>query len=306
MTRALVIGYGSIGARHARILDEMGLEVAVVSRRETRRSPCFKTTDEALSEFGSEYVVIANETSRHRDTLRTVAGGGHTGPILVEKPLFDAAEPDVTLAKDAVFVGYDMRMHPLLRRLRERLAAAAALSAELHVGQHLSLWRPGRDYRETYSAKTDEGGGVLRDLSHEIDYALWLFGPWRRLTALGGSSGALEMDADDHFTVLMECERCPAVTVTMNCYEKTLRRHAVVHTADDTLTVDFAAGSITSARESSREMVEIDGDYVYRAEHEAVLSERTEDLCDYSSALAVVRTIEALERAAREGIWVSP
>lgn len=305
MTRALVIGYGSIGARHARILDEMGLEVAVVSRREIAWSPCFKVTDEALSQFGPEYVVIANETSRHRDALRALAAGGHAGPILVEKPLFDAAEPDLSLAKEAVFVGYDMRMHPLLRKLRERLDGGSALTAELHVGQHLSLWRPGRDYRTTYSAKVKDGGGVLRDLSHEIDYALWLFGPWRRLAALGGRSGALEMDADDHFTVLMACERCPAVTVTMNCFEHAVRRYAVVHTTGDTVAVDFAAGSITSARENSREVIDIDGDHVFRAEHEAVLSERTEDLCDYSSGLAVVRTIEAAEQAARERVWIS-
>ena len=71
-------------------------------------------------------------------------------------------------------------------------------------GRIIRDWRPGRDHRTTASATQQAGGGVLRDLSHELDYLLWLFGPWQRVAALGGSSGARQIEVDDHLDLLLE------------------------------------------------------------------------------------------------------
>jgi hypothetical protein len=72
----------------------------------------------------------------------------------------------------------------------ERLDGRSAITVSAYVGQDLRDWRPGRDHRTTASATQQAGGGVLRDLSHELDYLLWLFGPWQRVAALGGAYGA--------------------------------------------------------------------------------------------------------------------
>ncbi|MFX7793064.1 Gfo/Idh/MocA family oxidoreductase, partial [Acinetobacter baumannii] len=49
-------------------------------------------------------------------------------------------------------------------------------NAFIEIGQYLPDWRPTKDYRETVSAKTELGGGVLLELSHELDYAQWILG----------------------------------------------------------------------------------------------------------------------------------
>ena len=184
MTKALVIGYGSIGQRHARVLEGMGLETAVVSRRDICHPRRHADLAAALASFRPDYVVIGNETALHRPTWRALKRNGFAGTTLIEKPLFHDIVPDDETDADRAFVAYNLRFHPLLLRLRDWIRDRALLAATIHVGQHLATWRPQRDYRLSYSSQKSLGGGVLRDLSHELDYILWLFGPWRRVTAL--------------------------------------------------------------------------------------------------------------------------
>jgi len=86
---ALVIGYGSIGQRHARILGELGCRVAVVSRRSIPFSPCFSTLKDALTGWCPDYVVVASRTNEHLKSVQDLARYGFQGRVLMEKPLFD-------------------------------------------------------------------------------------------------------------------------------------------------------------------------------------------------------------------------
>src|SRR3989338_2038605 len=69
-------------------------------------------------------------------------------------------------------------------------------SVRIECQSYLPDWRPGRSYREAYSARAAEGG-VLRDLIHEIDYAGWLFGWPQRLQASLRNLGRLEIAAEE-------------------------------------------------------------------------------------------------------------
>src|SRR6267154_70159 len=87
MTVAIVVGYGSIGQRHVRVLRELGCEVTVVSRRAVDHTPRFATLTEALAARPADYVVVANETSAHAFAVEELLKIGYNGRLLVEKPL---------------------------------------------------------------------------------------------------------------------------------------------------------------------------------------------------------------------------
>jgi predicted dehydrogenase len=301
--KALVIGYGSIGQRHARLLTEMGCQVAVTSRRAIEFTPHYLELGEALDEWQPAYVVVADRTSEHHETLKRLASHGFCGRVLVEKPLFDRPLPLPANSFAMQVVGYNMRCHPLLLRLQRFLAGQAQLvAASLYVGQYLPQWRPGTDYRESYSARRHEGGGVLRDLSHELDYALWLFGPWHRLTAIGGKFSNLEIDSDDTCALLMETERCPAVSVQLSYLDRKPRREILVHTGEHSVRADLVGGVFEV--DGVQEKREVSCDATYRAEHQAMLAANGEGLCNAAEALETLTTIEAAERAASTHTWV--
>jgi len=170
--KVLVIGFGSIGQRHSRILIEIGCEVAVLSRRSIDFAPHFTDLKIALKDYKPGYVVIANRTNEHLQTLEDLIANDFSGHLMVEKPLFHQLSKVSSNSFNKTAVAYNLRSHILLKKLKRFLENAGQLiTANIYVGSYLPNWRVNIDYTQSYSAKKSEGGGVLRDLSHELDYA---------------------------------------------------------------------------------------------------------------------------------------
>ncbi|WP_052664283.1 Gfo/Idh/MocA family protein [Nitriliruptor alkaliphilus] len=304
MTRALVVGVGSIGTRHVEVLSALGCDVAVVSRRGpfgTHRT--FATIAEGVAGVDPEYVVLARETARHGGDVTELAEAGFHGRVLVEKPLTSApvALPLEGFAR--VGVAYNLRFHPVLERLRTELAGARIATVTAHAGQHLSTWRPGTDHRSSYSADPAAGGGVLRDLSHELDYLLWMFGPWKRVAAQGGRSGVLNVASDDAWAVLLELDRCALVSLQLDYLDRIGQRRVVVTTEEHTFVADLVAGRL--AVDGAVEELPADRHVTYRRQHEAMLGSDQRP-CTAAEGIEVVRLIAAIETAAHERRWVTP
>lgn len=303
-TKTLVVGYGSIGQRHTRLLTELECQVAVVSSRPVDFAPHYYDLSKALSEWQPKYTVVANRTNEHHKTIESLVKHGFRGDVLVEKPLFDTHLVTLTHNFSHSAVGYNLRCHPLMIRLKSLLDDSAQLvTANIYAGSYLPDWRPNTDYRQSYSAKKDQGGGALRDLSHELDYALWFFGPWQRLTALGGHQSPLEINSDDAYTLLMETERCPSVSIQVNYLDRVPRREIRVNTNLHTIHVDLINSSI--AIDGNQEFVSVALDDTYRAEHQAMLAGSTNKLCSFEEAMEIMLTINSSEQAAMSHTWVS-
>ncbi len=58
------------------------------------------------------------------------------------------------------------------------------LYTSVECGSYLPDWRPGNNYKKSVSAKKDLGGGVLLELSHELDYIRWIFGEIKNIYAV--------------------------------------------------------------------------------------------------------------------------
>jgi predicted dehydrogenase len=300
--RALVIGYGSIGARHARLLSELGCATAVLSRRQVDFPNIYSDLASALAGHQPDYVVVANPTNLHYDTLRELAVAGFAGRVLVEKPLFDRRLPIPVAGFRSVSVAYNLRFHPVIQRLRDLVARENVLSVQAYVGQYLPDWRPGTDYRRSYSASAGQGGGVLRDLSHELDYLGWLFGNWLAMTALGGRVSSLEIDSDDLYVLLMQTSRCPVVSVQVSYLDRVARRRIVVNTEHHTLEADLVGGTVSV--DGELETFTVDRDFTYRQMHSAILREDAAILCSIEEGAATLKLIEAVEQANQRKEWV--
>jgi predicted dehydrogenase len=74
-------------------------------------------------------------------------------------------------------------------------------------GEYLPGWHPYEDYRNSYAARRDLGGGALVTQIHDFDYAMSLFGNPNRIFAVGGQLSSLEVDVEDSVQVLMSCNR---------------------------------------------------------------------------------------------------
>ena len=313
--RALVVGAGSIGLRHRRVLEGIGLRTDVVSRRpdvcDAAGARTHADLRAALQDVRPDHVVVATETASHLAILERLAAEGFTGTVLVEKPL--AASSAAVDLQDAPFrasaVGYQLRFHPAVGAARVALAGERPVTIEASVGQHLATWRPGREVGDTASARVEDGGGVLRDLSHELDLVLWLAGDWRRVCALGGRSGALgpTVATDDRWGILLELESGAIATVNLDALDHVGRRRLALVAADRSVAVDLVAGTVAHAGPGGSDVEQhvASRDEVLADMHRAVLAGEPDNrLCALDQGMAVVRLIDAVERSARTRGWV--
>lgn len=300
--RVLIVGYGSIGARHARLLSEQGHDVHAVTANPECKLPSYPSLAEAIERFAPQAVVVSNATGDHFSTLNTLSTLDYLGNILIEKPLFERYRSFSSKNTSPIHVAYNMRYHPIIKRTKELLNDKDIYSAQFHVGQYLPDWRPGTDYRQSYSADRTRGGGVLRDLSHELDTALWLLGPWKRATALGGQFSQLEIDSDDVFTVLMETERCPAATVHMDYLNRQVRRGFDINAEGISLRADFVKSTLEI--NGQPESFTMERDTMYADQIKAFTEKNFDAQCSLEEGLAVLQLIDALETSVRERSWM--
>ncbi len=204
----VVLGTGSIGFRHLRVLNHgLGISVAAIPVRPSRKLELqaqhfvvCETLEEAVAR-GATYAIIATDTGRHlADTCKALL---LDCDVLVEKPLAASTSGLGQLAILArekhrkVFVGCDLRFDRSLLLFRERLPEIGSLHAvRIECQSYLPEWRPNRDYRQAYCARPEEGG-VLLDLVHEIDYAMWLFGAPSQVFARLVNTGRLGIHAEE-------------------------------------------------------------------------------------------------------------
>lgn len=299
--QALIIGYGSIGARHAGLLEAMGYSLECVTGNPDCPYQSPVTIAEALKESAPDIAIICNATANHLSSLNELIECEYAGPILVEKPLFDSSR-NAPAPLNTVKVAYNLRFHPLVTRTKELLKGQKTLNAQFHVGQYLPEWRPGTDYRDSYSAKRNAGGGVLRDLSHELDLTSFLLGRWKRVAALGGKVSDLEIDSDDQFTLLLQTADCPAVSVHMDYSSRTTRRGFTITTTEMTIVADFVAGTLAFG--DTVENHTIKRDDTYRLQLQAMRTSH-QSLCSYQQGLDTIRLIEAAENSALSQKWIS-
>jgi len=298
----LIIGYGSIGARHNEILSGLGCCVSILSKRNIKADRSYVRLQDAMNKENPDYIIIANKTSEHYSSLIELIKWGFNGNILIEKPLFH--EVMIIPNCNNVFVGYNMRFNPLLQRLKQELSDQNIISAQAYVGQHLPQWRPNMDYRESYSAQKSQGGGVLRDLSHELDYLNWLFGGWKSLSAIGGHFSDLEIDSDDAFSLMIKMKNCPIVSLQLNYLDRVARRSLLINTNNHVFQIDFI--NKTFQKDNEVEVFDFDRNFSYIKQHQAILENNSDFLCNIDDGNEVLKLIQAAEQTAfaDKNYWV--
>ena len=298
----VVVGAGSIGSRHQRILKQLGHQVSVVSANSPDAE--FKSLSDALDRQSFDYVVIASQTSQHFHDFSTLIRNKFKGRVLIEKPVFEKPHKLAPDLFSFAAVGYNLRFHPAIIWLKDTLPKLGKLSsANFYVGQYLPTWRPDTDYRQSSSAQDISGGGVLRDLSHELDLAQHLFGDWQRITAIGGKFSDLEITTDDTFSILMSTAKCNVVSVQLNYLDQIKQRHITINGNNGTISVDLVGNSAKFNELEVKFAVNVDDSYV--SQHLAVISKDSQYICTLVEASKVVDTIEAIESSAKKQRWVS-
>jgi len=209
----VIVGLGSIGNRHLNNLVEMGIgNLSVVRRKQSTNKqfspPTDVTTFHCLADAlatNPDFAIICNPSHLHAATaIECLNAGSH---VLIEKPLGNTIGPDeqmlIELAEKSdriVAMAYCMRSHPVYSRAKELVQSNAigrCLYAKAWFEGFLPDWHPWEDYKQSYAALPEQGGGVLRTLDHELDFLNWVLGPAESAIGEAINSDGIEIAADD-------------------------------------------------------------------------------------------------------------
>lgn len=183
--KILFIGLGSIGRRHANLIQLHYPEHKLFALRSGKgRYGHLRGVEDVSSwdELDSipDVAFICNPTNRHLATVQQCIEHGITR-IFLEKPIdciagsmLDSTLDRVEKKKAIVYVAYPMRFHSEIEYLK-KLGLNQGLAIRCSTNVH--LW-------PTYRKTPQEGGGALLELSHEVDYATYLLG---KISSIKGS-----------------------------------------------------------------------------------------------------------------------
>jgi predicted dehydrogenase len=300
---ACVIGYGSIGKRHREVLNELGVETISVSRSSAdKASAIFSTLKDALSYRPSvNYLVVATETSHHVETLSAIVDQGLRIKTLVEKPVFDKVEKRQHY-DFPVMVGYNLRFHPAIEWLKRELTGKRIFSGHFLVGQWLPEWRKNVDYRTSYSADIKSGGGVLNDLSHELDLVLHLVGHYESICGNIGQRSDLEISSDDCCDLMIRTDSCQQVLVSLNYLSRPGHRSIKIHADSGTYSANLVTGECNLNTDLVHTFV-CDRNLTYREMHKDMLNGASR-VATLSEGLEVVEWIEKARKSDAEKKWI--
>lgn len=309
--RFLIAGLGSIGRRHLRNLISMEERDILLYRTgkatlpdsELAGFPSYSDLEEALDQR-PDAVVVANPTSLHLPVALAAARRGCA--LLIEKPVSHTLEGTDELVQSLrtsgkqALVGYQYRFHPGLQGLRQALAQGTVgrpAYARAYYADYLPGWHPWEDFRASYSARREMGGGVLLTLSHPLDYMRWIFGEPQVHWSWMGTLSGWPIDVEDTAEVGLAFESGVVGSIHLDFLQQPPSHRLEVHGTAGSLEWDQSGGEWRAYRPEEERWISgagggVDRNQMFVAEMDhfrAVAREEVEPICSLEDGLRTLR-----------------
>jgi predicted dehydrogenase len=252
-----MIGLGSIGKRHIlnidNVLNRRGNQYSIDLIRRKNSDSIDESLKNIISTVYTNFedtpdnydaIFITNPTHLHYNTIKQYISKSKN--MFIEKPVFDQVLDlaDLSLNKNGIYyVACPLRYTNVIQYVKNNIDLDKIYSARVICSSYLPDWRPRVDYRSTYSAHLNQGGGVSIDLIHEWDYLTYLFGKPKQVMNLRGKFSHLEIDSDDLSIYIAKYDNM-LVEVHLDYFGKKTMRELQLFTADDTIVIDIVNSEI--------------------------------------------------------------
>ena len=265
------VGLGSIATRHlknvAAFLSNRGDVYSIGLYRSQMRalpeelqslvSEVYLYADEIPADRQYDVVFVTNPTSMHYETLEKFCK--NTKSFFIEKPVFDSTSVDETIFERLKgiksYVACPLRYNAVLQYVHENVNPKEVIAARAISSSYLPDWRPGQDYRKTYSAHRELGGGVGIDLIHEWDYLTWLFGFPQECQSIQSKISDLEIDSDD-IAIYIAKNGNMTMELHLDYFGRGTVRTLDLFTKEDTIHCDLIAGTVDYLRSGEKKTFE--------------------------------------------------
>jgi len=259
------VGLGSIATRHLKnvhtylasqcdncIVDlfRSSLDRPLAEELQPLVNNTYLYADEIPADRKYDVVFVTNPTAMHYETVERFAS--HTDSFFIEKPVFDSTEVAESIFKliegKPSYVACPLRYNPVLQYVKKNVDLSKIISVRAISSSYLPDWRPSQDYRKTYSAHKDLGGGVSIDLIHEWDYLTWLFDMPTECKQMINKVSNLEIDSDDLAIYIGRNDKT-TFELHLDYFGRQALRTLDLFTEGDTIHCDLIGGTVSYLKE---------------------------------------------------------
>jgi len=252
--KVLIVGLGSIAKKHIKAIRKIDVHAKIFALRSGLSNNSVQgvknINEKELELYSFDFAIISNPTYIHEDYI--IKFSKKNIPLLIEKPpihnLDNAKKIMYQIKDDNIFtyVAFNMRFHPCIIFLKKYLNNNSKKINEVNIyaGSYLPKWRPGTDYKKSYSSNYNMGGGVHLDLIHELDYCLHLFDKPNDYKSFIEKKSSLEITSPDYAHYVLNYFSFIA-TITLNYYRPVEKREIEIIFENDVLLVNLLDCRIT-------------------------------------------------------------
>jgi predicted dehydrogenase len=297
---SLIIGFGSIGRKHAKILSKKkyikNIYIYSKIKKISARYKKILSLDQ-INFFNIKYIIICNETSLHYDYLKFLNDKFSKKIILVEKPLFHKNLNFKTKKQNKIFIGYNLRYHPALINLKKFLKKKKVWYVNSNCLSFLPNWRKNIEYQKSYSANKKLGGGVLLDLSHEIDYIFWLFGNLKVDYSFIKKISDLDINTEDYAKIIAKAKRI-FIQLELSYFSLIPKRSLYVEGKNFSAYVDLIKNiiKITNKNKVKIKRYILSKEYTYSKEHDDLILNKGRNSSTILDGLKIMKLVSKIKK----------
>jgi len=299
ITKALIIGFGSMGQKHSRYLSNLiGKEnIFVLTSQKDIQFSRIESLNK-IDALDPDYIIISSDTSSHFSYLKEIDLRLSKKIVLVEKPLFSTYE-NFYPSNNTYLVGYNLRFHPLIDLIKKEIKQEKVISFDISCNSFLPNWRKNIHYAKSSSASVDSGGGVLLDLSHELDYLKYIFGDVQHLFSKNLKLSNLEIDTDDYLIFIGQTKDKALFTINLSYFSKREVREITIETEKRTIFLDLIDCKMISFfadKDPEEVKKEFSISNTYIQQHQDILKGDFSKVCSYAEGLEVMSLIDKIQK----------
>ncbi len=293
---ALIIGFGSAGKRHAKILNAYKKIKKIYIKTNQKIEPYKKFIFiEKINNLNPDLIVIANETFKHLSVCKYLEKKFNNKIILCEKPLFNKFY-DFKPKKNKFFITYNFRFHECLQYIKKKVQLDKVFFVEAETSSYLPLWRKNVDYSKSYSAFPNKGGGVLLDMSHEIDYLKWLFPQLNISKIYKNKISNLNILSEDIALIFGFIKKDTLVKLKLTYFNKLPKRHLTICLSDGSqIYLDLLNSEIKLFTKNKKKTFRLEKYSQFKTTsymYSEILRNNFKDVCSLKQALDLLRQIQ--------------
>ena len=295
--KIVIIGFGSIGQRHYRILSKIydPKNIFVLTKQSIKIKNKLKSLKNIIK-LNPDYIIISSENYKHYNQLKFLEKNLYGKKILVEKPLFHK-NLKLKIVRNKVYVGYNLRFHPLLIKLREILKNKKIIDFKVITNSYLPNWRKNIVYSKNFTVFKEKGGGIILDLSHEIDILTWFEKNIKFFYSSYSKLSNLKMNTEDNLKLIGKFKNSNFY-LDLNYFSRNELRYLFVDTNNLSINLDLIRNNLIISNDKKKKIfkVKINRNFTYVKMHNAILRNKDKNLlCTYKEGTRVMKLINQIK-----------